>query len=469
MRAVLLLGLLLPSVACAQTVTIAKWPSSPQVLPMGWEFKSGNNFNDPPPPRAWVNGVYGSVPGAKATDSMTVRGPAGELPLKVGRTASNLSIGKAAASVAARALPNVAAGVALWDMWDNLRVRPDGAGGLVEDSGQEPVDTPSYSCRVGASSPFTGSSPWGACEKALEAEKARYTDPFYGTNKNWTGLSNCQVSVDPLANSGACSRIFTAGGAGTIMINAGWQKTSLKQCPAVVDFSNPMYSQPGGPAMPDGKCPTGRYNRPLSFDQAGTKFSAYPPSDPSSVARDVIDRGAEIDATPGGIEGPASQTGTPSSITTTNPDGSSRTETKTPTYSFTYGPSSVTWTVTNTTIINNNGQVTTINETPPPANQEDPEDPCTRNPDRVGCAKMDQPSGPELDKQEKPVSVTPDAGWGSDAGSCPAPLQATVLGQSVAIDNTLVCQFLSGIRFAVIGMCGLAATLIFLGGFKEST
>jgi hypothetical protein len=253
------------------------------------------------------------------------------------------------------------------------------------------------------------------------------------------------------------------------MINAGWQKTSLKQCPAVVDFSNPMYSQPGGPAMPDGKCPTGRYNRPLSFDQAGTKFSAYPPSDPSSVARDVIDRGAEIDATPGGIEGPATQTGTPTSTTTTNPDGTSKTETKTPSYQYSYGPSSVTYNTTVTTVINNAGNITTTTTTTNNTPKQDPEDPCVKNPDTVGCAKMDQPSGPELEKQEKPVSVTPDAGWGADAGSCPAPIQATVLGQAVTIDNTLVCQFLSGVRFAVIGMCGLAATLIFLGGFREST
>lgn len=449
----------------AQNVTIAKWPSSPNVLPMGWEFKSGNNFNDPPPPRAWVNGVYGSVPGAKATDAMTVKGPAGDLSLQVSRTATNRAIGKASA-LAVRALPTVAVGVALWDIWDeNFRVRPDGAGGLVEDPGQDPVDTPSYSCRVGASAPFTGSSVWGACEQALEAEKAKYTDPYYGTNKVWTNQSNCQTYVDPLANSGACSRTFNGGGAGTIMINSAWQKTSLRQCPAVVDFSNPIYSQPGGPAMPDGKCPTGRYDRPLSVDAAADRFSASPPADPSAVARDAIDRGQQIDASPGGISGPASQTGQPTTRTTTNPDGTVRTETKTPTYNFNYGPSSVTWTVTNTTIINNNGQTTTINETPAPATQEDPEDPCTRNPDRIGCAKFGEPPAGEVPKSEKPITYAPVPFAG---GSCPSSVPWSAFGRSYAFEFTPLCDAASTwVRGVVLLVATVLGAFIFVGGLKS--
>jgi hypothetical protein len=41
-----------------------------------------------------------------------------------------------------------------------------------------------------------------------------------------------------------------------------------------------------------------------------------------------------------------------------------------------------------------------------------------------------------------------------------------VLGQSIEVDNTLICQFMSGIRFAVIGVCGVIAAFLFVGGLK---
>lgn len=455
MRRLALAVLLVPSFSfAADNVTVSRFPPSPGVLPGGgFEFKSNSTFADPPPQRAWTNGVYGSVPGAQAGDSLTVRGPVGDLPVKVKRTMTNKAIGKAAARAAARAIPVVGQGLLIWDIYDGLRIRPDGSGGLATDDGQDPFEVPMWKCGDNiAASPTAACLPlWSSASSGRMIESAYACDAF--------SASDSSVS---------CNGQFHEPGYGSYFWNRVASRVPGKQCPAVIDFSDPRYSVPGGPVGFDQKCPTGRYNRPISFDDAATRFAAYPPVDPSAVARDAVDRGEQIDASPGGIEGPASQIGQPTVRSTTNPDGSIRTETKTPTYNFGYGPNSVTWTVTNTTIINNAGDVTTITETPPPATQEDPEDPCVGNPDRVGCAKMDAPSGPDLDTQEKPVSVTPDGGWGGDGGSCPAPLQTTVLGTPVVVDNTLFCQFLSGIRFAVIGVCGLIATLIFVGGFKES-
>lgn len=471
-RAALLAVAIFPAAVSAQTVTLSRFPPNPGVMPGGgFEFKSNSTFADPPPARAWVNGVYGSVPGAKAVDSLTVRGPAGDLPLRVGKSVSNAAIGMAAAKAAAKALPTVAVGVALWDIWDNIRVRPDGSGGLVEDPGQLPGDLTTVQCStmVGQATGTptlaknSSGTPQGACGPLLSQVPSNWNTGSAGPAYP-VGSMTCSQAA-----SGSCTQVFYVPFMGNQSVTLTFGPVVIQQCPAVVDFSDPRYTVPGGPTGFDGKCPTGRYNRPLPFQDAANRFAAHPPADPSSVARDAISRGEEIDATPAGIEGPATQTGTPTTTTTSNPDGTSRTETKTPSYSYNYGPSSVTYNTTVTTVVNNAGNITTTTTTTNNTPKQDPEDPCVKNPDTVGCAKMDQPSGPELEKQDKPVSVTPDSGWGADAGSCPPPITTTVLGQPVVIDNSLVCQFMSGIRFAVIGMAGLAAALIFLGGFKDGT
>jgi hypothetical protein len=42
-----------------------------------------------------------------------------------------------------------------------------------------------------------------------------------------------------------------------------------------------------------------------------------------------------------------------------------------------------------------------------------------------------------------------------------------VQGIPVTIDNSIICSFLSGIRFAVIGAFGLAGAMLFVGGLKS--
>lgn len=468
-RALLLLALAFPFASAAQTFTEGEKLS-------GWSPKAGGGFE-----RNIYNPLYQSssraiVPytgGARASTSATLTGPAGPLSVIAHSNMSNKAIGVAAAKYAARALPTVAVGVALWDIWDNIMVRPDGAGGLAEDAGQPPQEIDNYTCQVGANHKFTSSSVLGACSQSLDSAKATYTDPYFGTNKVWTTTSSCQTYVDPLASSGACSRNFNAGGAGQIMIVSSWTKTKKTECPAVVDFSNPALSKPAGlPAGPDGKCPTGRYDRPLSFQQAGDKFAAYPPSDPSSVARDVIQNGESIEATPAGIQGPASQTGQPTTRTTTNPDGTVKTETKTPTYSYNYSPSSFTWNISNSTTINNNGQTTTINEDSPPD-------------DVVGATDPALGEVPELYTQKYPdglagvwaaesaamrntpifqflASLNPGLGdggcpvWGFPAGN--------VLGINVGGDISVPCYVWSAVRVIfVISALLLARRLIFGG------
>lgn len=468
-RAALLAALVgLSGLSHAQTVTLSKFPPNPGVMPGGgFEFKSNSTFADPPPQRAWVNGVYGSVPGAKAVDSITVRGPAGDLPLRVGKSVSNAAIGMAAAKAAAKALPTVAVGVALWDIWDNLRVRPDGAGGLVTDAGQEPEEVTTVECQTmvgqGTGNPSlaknSANSPLAACEP-LKAQ----------VPTNWnTGSAGPAYPVGEMqcsqATSGSCTQLFFVPFLGNQSITFSFGPKVIRRCPAVVDFSNPAYSVPGGPTGFDGKCPTGRYDRPLPFQQAADRFAAQPPADPSSVARDAINRGEEIVASPAGIEGPASQTGTPTSTTTTNPDGTTRTETKTPSYSYTYSPSSVTYNTTVTTVINNAGNITTTTTTTDNTPKQDPEDQCVKNPDTLGCAKFGEAPEGEVPKTEKPITYAPVPFAG---GSCPASVPWSAFGRSYAFEFTPLCDAASTwVRGVVLLVATVLGAFIFVGGLKS--
>lgn len=88
---------------------------------------------------------------------------------------------------------------------------------------------------------------------------------------------------------------------------------------------------------------------------------------------------------------------------------------------------------------------------------------CEKTPDIVGCAKLGDPVDVPWAEETRNVSMAPQSPWGAGDASCPTPPTVTVGGQSVTIDNTLVCQFFSGIRFAVLAMATLLAVMIFIG------
>ncbi len=59
------------------------------------------------------------------------------------------------------------------------------------------------------------------------------------------------------------------------------------------------------------------------------------------------------------------------------------------------------------------------------------------------------------------ASVVPDAGWGASDGACPSSVMTLSIG---AVDPFgLICTYMTGIRFAVIGIAWLMAGFIFLG------
>lgn len=93
---------------------------------------------------------------------------------------------------------------------------------------------------------------------------------------------------------------------------------------------------------------------------------------------------------------------------------------------------------------------------------------CAKNPDVLACQKLDEPNSEELPASEKPISISPDGGWGADNASCPAPKQITVQGRAIPIPFDLFCTWASGMRPIIIAMAWLSAAFILLGARNES-
>lgn len=463
--------------------TLSQFPPNPGVLPGGgFKFTPGTTFGDPPPPRAWVNGTYGGVPGVKATDSLTLKGPAGNMAVQVSRTAGLSAVGAAAARCLGNpicvAASTVGAAV-LSDAWDRLRVKPDGAGGLLHDPGtvEETViatvwchPSGNYGCHSSlqaagnaVAAAFNAGRTESVCYKNGSQAPENTFRMVYNTFFTPTGANTGRL--DTTVFNTACQQVVSEGSNTTYGVN----QAQTTRCPASIDALNPAYNVPAGGAKgADGKCPTARYNHaPITPTAAGDLFNQYPPNNPVNAA-DVATKGGEsIAADWGGITGPASQVGTPTTTTTTNPNGTTTTQTTTPTYNYNYGSDSITYSISNTTITNNAGDVTTTTTTVNPSNpQQDPENPCVQNPDASGCAPLGTPGAePQPQRTTQGISYVPEV---FATGTCPPPEAFSVFGWSNSISYEPLCSAAqTWVRGIVLLLATAVGALVFIGGLKS--
>lgn len=94
------------------------------------------------------------------------------------------------------------------------------------------------------------------------------------------------------------------------------------------------------------------------------------------------------------------------------------------------------------------------------------DDPCVGHETRLGCMTAgDIPEGPDLTKDERRITITPDNGWGPDTLACPADIVMPLHGGAgvVAYSFKAQCDFADGVRAPVIAMAWVAAVLIALG------
>mgnify|MGYP001076138991 CR=1 FL=1 len=168
------------------------------------------------------------------------------------------------------------------------------------------------------------------------------------------------------------------------------------------------------------------------------------------------------------VTGPASVQG-PAVSSTTTVNGVPATTTTQTTYNVTYSGDVVTINSTTTTTYPDGStqvQTTSAGEPGGPG-AETPTNPdpalCEAFPDILACQKLGALEAEELPDQAVPLAITPEEGFGSSAGSCPADKPLTVLGVSMAFKWGPVCDFANGIRPVVVAVAWLSAALGFFG------
>lgn len=107
---------------------------------------------------------------------------------------------------------------------------------------------------------------------------------------------------------------------------------------------------------------------------------------------------------------------------------------------------------------------TTVDEGAPNGEPKQP-DLCEKNPDILACQKVTLGSlAPVVVPNEnKTLAITKDEGWGPSSSACPAPRTAQVLGMTLSMPFTMLCQFAQAIRPLFIAFAWLSAALTFFG------
>lgn len=392
-----------------------------------------------------------STGGLNVTDSV-LNPKAGGTPIPGMQNLRTVPAGKVLRS-AARIVGPIGNAVALAELLDLLKCHYDG--GMKCDEGQDEETKQVnvyYGMAMGSTCAALFPSAYSAamaCHQQKTGQVPTSMTPI-GANA-WTCHWNYQGNAnDPRATT--CSGV-----------PAGTQ--TITQCPQYTDRNGQMVG-PGSAPMANGRCQNG-VMIPPDLDELADDLEEY--GDPSKVVdigREVMERGVDLtpDAGPQVLSGPASVSGGQETTTTTSPGGTPETTTTTTTHNITYNSTvnNFTW-VTITNITHPDGTTETTEEKP----EEPPPSECELNPEAVQCKELDAPDGPDMDDEEIEVEYQPDSGWGADDAQCPANKTVTVLGQPVLIDLTLVCEFVSGIRFAIIGMAGLIGAMIFVGGLRQ--
>jgi hypothetical protein len=192
---------------------------------------------------------------------------------------------------------------------------------------------------------------------------------------------------------------------------------------------------------------------------------------PSGVVEGTIKAGLQsnlgfdLDDTTRRVSGPAT-TGAPTVTKKTNPDGT--VETTTTKSNIIYEGNNIN--VTNSTVVTNHNPVsnTTTTTTSTTENPDLPKETpglCDLYPDILACQKpiLGELAPVALANTNKNLLITKDSGWGPAGGACPAPRTATIMGQSISMPFTLLCDFATMINPILIGFAYLSAAMAFLG------
>lgn len=107
---------------------------------------------------------------------------------------------------------------------------------------------------------------------------------------------------------------------------------------------------------------------------------------------------------------------------------------------------------------------------PAPQDTQEPQPPaptqCDKYPNSLGCANLDSPLAEDLQTEARGPSLISPVSLGG-AGSCPAPLTATVMGHVVEMSFDPLCQYANALRPLVLALAWLSAGVLFIGGVRN--
>jgi len=185
------------------------------------------------------------------------------------------------------------------------------------------------------------------------------------------------------------------------------------------------------------------------------------------AVQDVIDNQGQT--APGDLtsSGPASQSGTPTSSTTTDSTGT-KTTTTTPTYTYHYDGDTITYDTSSTvqTCVGSNSCSTTTTTTPAsPVDAQDPTDPCTKNPNRVGCMSLGDPPNDQVPKAQRTLSYSQES-IGLPVG-CPADVTVQTSRGPQVFSYAKTCDVAATSKPWVLAAAAFTALLIVLAALRE--
>ena len=91
---------------------------------------------------------------------------------------------------------------------------------------------------------------------------------------------------------------------------------------------------------------------------------------------------------------------------------------------------------------------------------------CDKYPNSLGCAELGTVDDITLPDETRSIAAIAPVSVGG-AGSCPAPLTATFMGQTVSFSYDMPCQFATSLKPLILAIAWLSAGLIFIGGVRQ--
>lgn len=99
---------------------------------------------------------------------------------------------------------------------------------------------------------------------------------------------------------------------------------------------------------------------------------------------------------------------------------------------------------------------------PAPESQTD----CDKFPTSIGCMEAGTVADTTIGSETRSIAAISPVSVGG-AGSCPVPLTASFMGQTISFSYDMPCQFATSLKPLILAIAWLSAGLIFIGGVRQ--